>query len=54
MDNLRAEANDRAARALDEVAANVAVLDHQGVIVVTNKAWRKFASDNLLSDGKFP
>jgi DNA-binding CsgD family transcriptional regulator len=54
MVDLRAEANDRAARALDEVAANVAVLDHQGVIVVTNKAWRKFASDNPLADGEFP
>lgn len=48
---LRAKANERAARALDEIEANVAVLDHQGVILITNKAWRDFVASNPLANG---
>lgn len=54
MSNARDEARDRAARALDEIDANVAVLDHQGLIVVTNKSWRKFSSENRPAGGMLP
>lgn len=50
----KANANARAARALDEIEANVAVLDQEGLIVVTNKCWRDFAASNPLPDGTAP
>lgn len=43
-----------AARALDEVDANVAVIDHDGFILLTNRPWRDFAANNRLSDGSLP
>lgn len=51
---LRAKANERAAKALDEIEANVAVLDQHGCIVITNKAWRDFALANPLEGGRPP
>lgn len=45
---------ERAAKALDAIEANVAVLDNQGLIITTNKAWRDFANKNLLGDGSSP
>lgn len=47
-------ANERAAWALDEIGANIAVLDRQGVIVATNRPWREFAAANRLADGSLP
>lgn len=47
----RAKAMERAARALDEIEANVAVLDQEGFIVITNKAWRDFAVANPPGEG---
>jgi DNA-binding NarL/FixJ family response regulator len=47
-------ANERAAKALDEVGANIAVLDQEGVIVTTNRPWREFAAANRLLDGSLP
>ena len=38
---------ERAAKALDAIEANVAVLDNQGLIITTNKAWRDFANKNF-------
>lgn len=46
--------NDRAAKVLDEIGANLAVLDQQGVIVATNRPWREFAAGNRLADGSLP
>lgn len=37
---------DRALRVLDAIDANVAVLDSQGFIIQTNKAWDDFAANN--------
>src|SRR5215218_764672 len=34
---------------LNSVAAHIAVLDHDGVIVATNEAWRKFAAENGIA-----
>lgn len=45
---------ERAAKALDNIEANVAVLDHQGFIITTNKSWRDFANKNPLVDGSPP
>lgn len=50
----RAKANERAAKALDEIEANVAVLDQEGFIVITNKAWREFAVANPPGEGLPP
>lgn len=47
-------ANERAARALDEIDANVAVLNREGVIIATNRTWREFAAANRLADGSLP
>lgn len=52
--NSRAKTNERAAKALDEIEANVAVLDHEGFIVITNKAWREFAVANPPGEGLPP
>lgn len=46
--------SQRAARALDVIDANVAILDNQGFIIATNKAWRDFAANNRLTDGSLP
>ena len=46
--------DERAAKALDEIEASVVVLDNQGRIVATNRAWRNFAADNRLPDGELP
>lgn len=50
----KANANARAAKALDEIEANVTVLDHEGLIVITNKTWRDFAASNPLPNGTPP
>jgi diguanylate cyclase (GGDEF)-like protein/PAS domain S-box-containing protein len=34
----------------DSLSEHVAVLDHQGCIVDTNRSWKRFAHDNSLSD----
>lgn len=44
----KGKANRRAELVLDEIEANVAVLDNEGYIVATNKGWRDFAQDNPL------
>ncbi len=49
-----ARENERAAKALDEVGANIAVLDQHGVILSTNRPWREFAAANRLADGSLP
>jgi DNA-binding CsgD family transcriptional regulator len=41
-------------RILDELEAHVAILDSNGRIIKTNKAWRDFASRNPLWDGSLP
>lgn len=46
--------NSRAARALDAIDANICVLNNQGVIVATNRAWRYFAAKNSIADGTPP
>jgi PAS domain S-box-containing protein len=40
-----------AAAILDSLAANVALVDSTGTIIMTNAAWRRFANDNQCSDG---
>ena len=47
-------ADDRSARVLDAIDANIAVLDSQGFIISTNKGWRAFAAGNPLMDGSLP
>ena len=37
-------------RVMDSISAHVAILDKQGVIVETNRAWRRFAADAGASD----
>ncbi len=39
---------DRAGTILDALSAHVAILDHQGLILDTNRAWREFAQMNDL------
>ena len=39
---------------LDSVAAEIAVLDPQGVIVAVNAPWRKFALENAAQAGQIP
>lgn len=46
--------DDRSAKVLDAVDANIAVLNSEGVIVSTNKGWRQFASNNRRVDGTLP
>jgi DNA-binding CsgD family transcriptional regulator len=48
------KANERAAKVLDEIEANLVVLDQHGVIVATNRPWREFAAGNRLADGSLP
>jgi len=36
---------------LDSVDAQIAVLDHDGVIIATNKPWRRFALENAVLPG---
>ena len=35
----------------DSLSAHLVVLDHQGIIVQTNAAWRKYAADNDFANG---
>ncbi len=44
----------RALKIVDELDINIAVLDHTGVIIATNLAWRKFAANNGATEGGFP
>ena len=46
--------DSRAARILDELEINIAVLDHSGVIIATNQSWRKFAANNCAADTPLP
>lgn len=48
------EANLMAARAMDELDANIVVLDVRGIILYANKGWRDFAANNPLPDGSLP
>ena len=41
---------DKQAAILDTLPANIALLDAEGVIVSTNKAWRDFACANAMQD----
>lgn len=43
-----------AARAFDEIDANIAVLDRNGSILLTNRGWQQFAESNRLADGSVP
>jgi DNA-binding CsgD family transcriptional regulator len=47
-------ADDRSARVLDAIDANIAVLDSAGFIIWINKGWREFAVSNPLLDGSHP
>jgi DNA-binding CsgD family transcriptional regulator len=41
--------NDPLAKTIfDSLSANIAILDHKGVILATNRAWQLFASDNNM------
>jgi PAS domain S-box-containing protein len=42
----RAGLDDLRRAALDAVSVHIALLDHQGAIVMVNEAWRRFALDN--------
>lgn len=37
---------------MDSVSAEIAVLDHDGVIIATNASWRRFARDNGIVAGE--
>lgn len=50
----RLTAEDRSARVLDAIDANIAVLDSAGFIICINKGWREFAASNPLLDGTPP
>ena len=41
-----------AQRVLDSLAAEVAVLDHEGKIVMTNEAWERFARENAGGESR--
>ncbi|AMK77034.1 MULTISPECIES: LuxR C-terminal-related transcriptional regulator [Methylomonas] len=49
-----AEGELRAARILDELDINIAVLDQTGIIIATNQTWRKFAVNNCVVDTPLP
>jgi PAS domain S-box-containing protein len=38
---------------LDTLSAHIAILDRDGTILAVNEAWKRFARDNGLPDGKF-
>ena len=41
--------NDPLARTIfDSLSANIAILDHKGVILATNRAWQLFAGNNKM------
>lgn len=44
----------RAVKIVDELDINIVVLDHSGVIIATNLAWRKFAASNPAEAGVLP
>ncbi len=44
----------RALQIVDELDINIAVLDHTGMIIATNLAWRKFAANNGVVPGSLP
>lgn len=46
--------DSRAARILDELEINIAVLDHTGIIIATNQSWRKFAANNCTAGEHLP
>jgi DNA-binding CsgD family transcriptional regulator len=50
----KSTADDRSARVLDAIDANIAVLDSAGFIISINKGWREFAANNPLIDGSRP
>lgn len=41
--------NDFCQQVLDSITAHVAILDEQGVIVFTNRAWQEYAGSNALN-----
>lgn len=48
------ERNQISARVLDELDANVVVLNHAGEIIFANQSWDDFAANNPLTDGSPP
>jgi diguanylate cyclase (GGDEF)-like protein/PAS domain S-box-containing protein len=42
--------NDSESAILDALPAHIALLDHDGVVVCTNAAWRRFAEEHQLPD----
>lgn len=52
--SFRPEEKEIAALAFDGVEANIAVIDRDGVILLTNQGWRRFAASNRLADGGLP
>lgn len=44
----------RAAKILEELDINIAILDHAGIIIATNHSWQKFAANNCAIDGLLP
>ena len=45
---------ERAIKILDELDANIAVLNHSGFIIANNPAWLAFAANNCKAKGVFP
>ena len=54
MSSKNAAIAERAIKILNELDANIAVLDHTCVILATNKAWQDFAANNCTMEGLFP
>jgi DNA-binding CsgD family transcriptional regulator len=46
--------NKRAFKVLDELDANLVVLDKAGTILLTNESWRNFSADNRILNGELP
>ena len=47
------EAASRQTSILNSVPAHIALIDHDGIIISVNDAWKKFAVENGLSDDQF-
>jgi diguanylate cyclase (GGDEF)-like protein len=48
------EKNDFAAAVIDALSSQICVLDRNGVIIATNRAWRDFALENSAAPGNTP
>ena len=49
--NKQSDLNDPLARTIfDSLSANIAILDHKGVILATNRAWQRYAIDHNMKN----